>query len=238
MSIRLQHHGNYTTYPRQSWYGQTDFTTDRKQATLSSLLQHVTVLYFLCLLAPIIWQFRRVYRQSSCLLQAAVEKSFHQTPKRGGRWAHLAKHVKAIELTQKFHQSSLDFAVGRRALTESAAPNGINLIHEDDARLVVLGIPKHLSNQSSRLAYVLVHYGTGDYLQEVGINVACNGSRQERLACTTCSLSIIVASLCSLVGCLLLQDSKYGLIACEVSNVQPELFSAVLRRPVKWDSLS
>lgn len=73
---------------------------------------------------------------------------------------YLANHVKAIQLTQQLHQGTLNFPVGTGAFAESSPSNGINFIHEDDARLVLLCIAEHLSDQPRTLPDVLVHNGT------------------------------------------------------------------------------
>lgn len=43
--------------------------------------------------------------------------------------------------------------------------DGVNLVHEDDAGLVVSGIVEHLSDQPGAFTDVFVHDGTGDHLQ-------------------------------------------------------------------------
>ena len=73
--------------------------------------------------------------------------------------AHLPNDVKAIELGEELHEGALDLAVGRGALAEAPAADGVDLIHEDDAGLVLLGVPKHLADQPRALADVLVHDG-------------------------------------------------------------------------------
>lgn len=43
--------------------------------------------------------------------------------------------------------------------------DGIDLIHKDDAGLVVTGVVEHLSDEPSALADVLIHDGAGHHLQ-------------------------------------------------------------------------
>lgn len=43
--------------------------------------------------------------------------------------------------------------------------DGIDLIHKDDAWLVIPGIVEHLSDQPGTLTNVLVHDGAGNHLQ-------------------------------------------------------------------------
>lgn len=45
--------------------------------------------------------------------------------------------------------------------------DGIDLIHEDDAGLVVTGVVEHLSDQPSALTDVLVYDGAGHHLQRL-----------------------------------------------------------------------
>lgn len=46
-----------------------------------------------------------------------------------------------------------------------ALTDGINLIHEDDAWLVVTGVVEHLSDQPSTLTDVFIHDRAGHHLQ-------------------------------------------------------------------------
>lgn len=43
--------------------------------------------------------------------------------------------------------------------------NGVNLIHKDDAWLVVPGIVEHFSDQSGTFPNVFIHNGAGHHLQ-------------------------------------------------------------------------
>lgn len=45
--------------------------------------------------------------------------------------------------------------------------DGINLVHEDDAGLVLASVAKHLADDAGRLADVLVDDRRGDYFEEV-----------------------------------------------------------------------
>mmetsp|Transcript_5253 Transcript_5253/g.12581 ORF Transcript_5253/g.12581 Transcript_5253/m.12581 type:complete len:217 (+) Transcript_5253:362-1012(+) len=94
-----------------------------------------------------------------------------------------AQVVEAVQLVQKFHQSSLDLSVCRGALGESLAANGIDLVHEDDARLMFLGIAEHLSDDTGALSDVLVDDGTGHDLDEASDHVVRHGPGQQGLAC-------------------------------------------------------
>ena len=60
--------------------------------------------------------------------------------------------------------------------------NVVYLVHEDDARLVVPRVPKHLPDQPRRLADVLVDDRRRDDLQEVGVHVCGDRAREERLS--------------------------------------------------------
>ena len=46
-----------------------------------------------------------------------------------------------------------------------------------------LGVAEHLADEARGLADVLVHDGGGDDLEEVGVDVARDRARQQRLAC-------------------------------------------------------
>lgn len=96
----------------------------------------------------------------------------------------LAEVVEAVELVQELHQRPLDLAVGRRALAEAAPADRVDLVHEDDARLVLLGVAEHLADQAGRLANVLVDDGGCDDLEEVGRERGGDSLGEERLART------------------------------------------------------
>ena len=89
-------------------------------------------------------------------------------PVRGHNDLGAAEVVEAVELVQQFHQRALDLAVGRGALAEASPADGVDLVHEDDARLVLLGVPEQLPDQPRRLANVLVDdRGRDDFLYDV-----------------------------------------------------------------------
>jgi hypothetical protein len=54
------------------------------------------------------------------------------------------------------HQSPLDLSIRTCSLTKPPTSNRIDLIHENDTRLMFLGIGKHFSNQSGGFTNVLV----------------------------------------------------------------------------------
>ena len=60
---------------------------------------------------------------------------------------HLAQNIKPVHLVEEFHQCPLDFSVSRGSLTEPPASDGVNLVHEDDAGLVVPSVVEHLSDE-------------------------------------------------------------------------------------------
>ena len=47
-----------------------------------------------------------------------------------------------------------------------SASDGVNFVHEDDARLMIFGVVEHLSNQTRRLADVFVNDGARHHLAE------------------------------------------------------------------------
>mmetsp|Transcript_28396 Transcript_28396/g.55588 ORF Transcript_28396/g.55588 Transcript_28396/m.55588 type:complete len:240 (+) Transcript_28396:153-872(+) len=69
----------------------------------------------------------------------------------------LPEFVEAVHLIEQLHKCSLDFSVGRCALRETFAPNGINLVNKNDARLVLTSVREHLSDDPCGLSDVLVH---------------------------------------------------------------------------------
>ena len=78
----------------------------------------------------------------------------------------------------------LDLSVSTGALAEPPPTDGVNLVHEDDARLVVPGIVEHLPDQPGRLSNVLVHDCARDDFEEVCIELAGHCSRQQGLSCS------------------------------------------------------
>ena len=78
----------------------------------------------------------------------------------------------------------LDLSVGAGALAEPPPADGVNLVHEDDARLVVPCIVEHLPDQAGRLSNVLVHDRAGDDFEEVCVELTGNCSCQQGLSCS------------------------------------------------------
>ena len=101
-----------------------------------------------------------------------------------GRHDHLdlSLLLEAVHLVEQFHQGALNLAVGAGTLREAAAADGVDLVHEDDAGLVVLGEAEHLSDDAGGLADVLVDDGGRHYLEEGAVDVGRQGAGQEGLA--------------------------------------------------------
>ena len=103
----------------------------------------------------------------------------HVRPVRRHHHLDLTQHVEPVHLVQQLHQRSLNLAVRGCALAEALTADGVDLVHEDDARLVLPGVAKHLANQPRGLADVLVHDGGGDHFQKVGVDVARDRLREQ-----------------------------------------------------------
>ena len=69
------------------------------------------------------------------------------------------RHKSQYDKQTHLHQCSLNLSVGRGALREASAADRVNLVHENDAGLVVSRIRKHFSDHASALADVFVHNG-------------------------------------------------------------------------------
>jgi hypothetical protein len=80
------------------------------------------------------------------------------------------------------HQCSLDLTICAGALREPTATNGVDLVHENDTRLVLACVPEHLADDTGRLANVLVHNGRGDNLKEVGLQGGGDSTSEECLS--------------------------------------------------------
>mmetsp|Transcript_75506 Transcript_75506/g.161761 ORF Transcript_75506/g.161761 Transcript_75506/m.161761 type:complete len:274 (+) Transcript_75506:100-921(+) len=95
---------------------------------------------------------------------------------------HTAQVVESIDLIQKLHERALDLAVSRGSLREPLTSDGIDLVHENDARLVLLGVAEHLADDARALSDVLVDDGRSDDLEEVGGHIVGHGPGQQGLA--------------------------------------------------------
>lgn len=75
---------------------------------------------------------------------------------------HLCLQKAAYEYSQL---ANVKQAYGHHYTQKNLIPtNGINLIHEDDTRLVVPSIVEHLPDETGTLTNVLIHNGTGHHL--------------------------------------------------------------------------
>ena len=103
-----------------------------------------------------------------------------------GRHDHLDLPLllEAVHLVEQLHEGALDLAVSAGALREAAAADGVDLVHEDDAGLMVLGEAEHLSDDAGGLADVLVDDGGRHDLEEGSVDVGGQGTGQEGLAGT------------------------------------------------------
>lgn len=50
----------------------------------------------------------------------------------------LSEVVETVHLVQQFHQRTLDFSIGRRALRESTTTDGVDFVHENNTRFMLL----------------------------------------------------------------------------------------------------
>ena len=80
-------------------------------------------------------------------------------PVRGHDHLDLALFFEAVHLVEQFHERTLNLTIGRCTLREPRATDGINLVHENDARLVVPSETKHLTDNPGRLSDVLINNG-------------------------------------------------------------------------------
>mmetsp|Transcript_31962 Transcript_31962/g.77567 ORF Transcript_31962/g.77567 Transcript_31962/m.77567 type:complete len:375 (+) Transcript_31962:287-1411(+) len=106
----------------------------------------------------------------------------HVRPIRRTDHLDLPQRIEAVELVEELHERALDLSVSGRALGEPPSSYRIDLVHEDDARLVVLGKPEHLSDQARALADVLVDDRGGHHLKEGGVDVVGDRTCEECLA--------------------------------------------------------
>lgn len=53
-----------------------------------------------------------------------------------------------------------------KGIHQGSLTDGIDFVHEDDARLMVPGVVEHLPDQPGAFADILVHDRTGHHLQE------------------------------------------------------------------------
>ena len=81
------------------------------------------------------------------------------------------------------HKRPLDLTIRARPFREPPPANSVNLVHEDNARLVLARIPEHLAHHPRRLADVLVDDRGGDDFEELGVERRGDRAREEGLAC-------------------------------------------------------
>merc|ERR1711871_561509 len=62
--------------------------------------------------------------------------------------------VEPVKLVEQLHKCTLDLTIGGRAFGETAATDRIDLVHENDAWLVILRIPEHLADDACTLTDV------------------------------------------------------------------------------------
>mmetsp|Transcript_64741 Transcript_64741/g.75277 ORF Transcript_64741/g.75277 Transcript_64741/m.75277 type:complete len:284 (+) Transcript_64741:420-1271(+) len=86
------------------------------------------------------------------------------------------KIVETVHLVQKLHQCSLNFSVSTASFRKSSASDSIDFVHENNARLMLLCIGKHFSNDSGTLSDILINDTRSDNFQETGLDVAGKGS--------------------------------------------------------------
>ena len=65
--------------------------------------------------------------------------------------------VEAVELVQQLHQCALNLAIGRGSFRESAASDGVDLVHEDDGGRV---LPGHTHAHTRTHAHTYMHTRT------------------------------------------------------------------------------
>ena len=94
----------------------------------------------------------------------------------------LALFLEAVHLIEQLHEGPLNLTVGTGTLGETTSADGIDLVHKDDAGLMVLGEAKHLPDDAGGLADVLVDDGGRHDLEEGAVNVGGQGTGQEGLA--------------------------------------------------------
>jgi len=59
-----------------------------------------------------------------------------------------AEVIETVKLVEQLHKGSLNFTIGRATIIKSFTTNGIDLINENDARLIVFGVGKHFPDRS------------------------------------------------------------------------------------------
>mmetsp|Transcript_45758 Transcript_45758/g.115181 ORF Transcript_45758/g.115181 Transcript_45758/m.115181 type:complete len:256 (+) Transcript_45758:258-1025(+) len=103
---------------------------------------------------------------------------------RGHHHFHLTQFIKTVHLVKQLHQSTLNFTISRCSFGKTTATNGINLIHKDDARLMITCVTEHFANQTCTLTDVLVHDCTRDNLEKGGIDIACQSTSHQSFSGT------------------------------------------------------
>merc|ERR1719495_1538759 len=74
------------------------------------------------------------------------------------------------------HQWCFQFLWWTVLAYKSSTTYSINFVHENNTRLMIPSIIKHLSDKSRRFTYVLVYNGTAHNLQKVCVQLTCYSS--------------------------------------------------------------
>lgn len=90
--------------------------------------------------------------------------------------------IKAVQLVDQLQHCSLDLVVAAGAVVEPGAANGVDLIEEDQARLLGARHFEQLAHHPGALAHVLLHQLRADDADEAGVGPVGDGASAQRLA--------------------------------------------------------
>ena len=93
----------------------------------------------------------------------------------------LSKVIETIELVEQLHERTLNFTIGRGTVVKSLAADSVDLIDENDARLIFLSVREHFTDDTGTLTNVLVDDGRGDNLEEFRINLVGEGTSTSKI---------------------------------------------------------
>lgn len=85
-------------------------------------------------------------------------------------------------MVDELQHSTLDFVVFTRAAVEPCAADGVDLVEEDDARLLAARHLEELADHPRTLTNILLHELGADDTDEGGVGAVRDGTGTERLA--------------------------------------------------------
>lgn len=100
-------------------------------------------------------------------------------PVGGHEHLDIAPRIKPIKLVHDLKHGALDLIVAADTIVEASAANGVDLVEEDDARLLRSGHLEELADHASTFTDVLLNQLAADHSDEAGVGAVgdCSGEK-------------------------------------------------------------